>query len=96
MCSEVVNFLDPQKDGIYVDATFGQGGYSRKILLKSDCRLIGIDRDKESEQFALSVKKTFNNRFFYILTTHPVRYPKNWDGISLAIIMFYDVIHLLF
>ena len=65
MCSEVINFLNPQKGGIYVDATFGQGGYSRNILLKSDCKIIGIDRDKESEQFALSIKKAFNNRFFY-------------------------------
>ena len=65
MCSEVINFLNPQKNGIYVDATFGQGGYSKGILHKSECRLIGIDRDKESEQFALPFKKTFNDRFFY-------------------------------
>jgi len=65
MCSEVVNFLDPHKDGIYVDATFGQGGYSTSILNKSDCKLIGIDRDKRSEEFALTLKETFSNRFSY-------------------------------
>ena len=65
MCSEVIDFLDPQKNGIYVDATFGQGGYSKNILNKSDCKLIGIDRDSYSEQFALNLKKVFKERFLY-------------------------------
>jgi 16S rRNA (cytosine1402-N4)-methyltransferase len=40
-----VEFLAPRSGGIYVDATFGAGGYSRAILAAANCRVIGIDRD---------------------------------------------------
>ena len=38
--------LAPRDGGIYVDATFGAGGYSRAILDAADTRVIGIDRDR--------------------------------------------------
>jgi 16S rRNA (cytosine1402-N4)-methyltransferase len=40
-----VRFLNVRDGGIYVDATFGGGGYSREILSAAKCRVIGIDRD---------------------------------------------------
>ncbi|MGY3691965.1 16S rRNA (cytosine1402-N4)-methyltransferase [Bradyrhizobium sp. USDA 3240] len=43
---EAVAYLDPRAGGIYVDATFGAGGYSRMILDVADTRVIGIDRDR--------------------------------------------------
>ncbi len=43
---EVVAYLAPRAGGIYVDATFGAGGYSRMILDIADTRVIGIDRDR--------------------------------------------------
>jgi len=43
---EVVAWLNPREGGIYVDATFGAGGYSRAILEVNDTRVIGIDRDR--------------------------------------------------
>jgi 16S rRNA (cytosine1402-N4)-methyltransferase len=44
--AEAVAMLDPRDGGIYVDATFGAGGYSRAILDAADTRVIGIDRDR--------------------------------------------------
>jgi 16S rRNA (cytosine1402-N4)-methyltransferase len=38
--------LSPRDGGIYVDATFGAGGYSQAILDAADTRVIGIDRDR--------------------------------------------------
>jgi 16S rRNA (cytosine1402-N4)-methyltransferase len=38
--------LEPRDGGIYVDATFGAGGYSQAILDAADTRVIGIDRDR--------------------------------------------------
>ncbi len=36
----------PRAGGIYVDATFGAGGYSRMLLEVAGTRVIGIDRDR--------------------------------------------------
>src|ERR1700733_7745004 len=44
--AEAVAMLEPRDGGIYVDATFGAGGYSRAILDVADTRVIGIDRDR--------------------------------------------------
>jgi 16S rRNA (cytosine1402-N4)-methyltransferase len=44
--AEAVGMLSPRNGGIYVDATFGAGGYSRAILDAADTRVIGIDRDR--------------------------------------------------
>src|SRR6185437_7796519 len=43
---EAVDLLSPRDGGIYVDATFGAGGYSRMILDVAGTRVIGIDRDR--------------------------------------------------
>ncbi|MCA6122249.1 16S rRNA (cytosine(1402)-N(4))-methyltransferase RsmH [Bradyrhizobium sp. WSM 1704] len=43
---EAVDYLAPRAGGIYVDATFGAGGYSRAILDVAGTRVIGIDRDR--------------------------------------------------
>ena len=43
---EAVELLSPRDGGIYVDATFGAGGYSRMILAVPGTTVIGIDRDR--------------------------------------------------
>lgn len=43
---EALEFLAPHDGGLYVDATFGAGGYSRAILNVPGTRVIGIDRDR--------------------------------------------------
>ena len=43
---EAVDYLAPRAGGLYVDATFGGGGYSRAILDVQGTRVIGIDRDR--------------------------------------------------
>jgi 16S rRNA (cytosine1402-N4)-methyltransferase len=43
---QAVEMLRPRDGGIYVDATFGAGGYSRAILGAANTRVIGIDRDR--------------------------------------------------
>jgi 16S rRNA (cytosine1402-N4)-methyltransferase len=41
-----VDFLKVCDGGVYIDGTFGAGGYSRAILAAADCKVIGIDRDQ--------------------------------------------------
>ena len=42
----VVEFLQPRDGGVYIDGTFGAGGYTRAILAAAHSRVIGIDRDQ--------------------------------------------------
>jgi 16S rRNA (cytosine1402-N4)-methyltransferase len=46
LCREAIAMLAPHAGGIYVDATYGAGGYSRAILEVDGTRVIGIDRDR--------------------------------------------------
>jgi 16S rRNA (cytosine1402-N4)-methyltransferase len=43
---EAIGQLAPRAGGIYVDATFGAGGYSRRLLDLAGTRIIAIDRDR--------------------------------------------------
>lgn len=45
LAAEVLHFLNVREGGVYVDGTFGAGGYTRAILDAADCRVIAIDRD---------------------------------------------------
>jgi len=45
---QAIGMLQPRAGGIYVDATFGAGGYSRTILDTTGARVIGIDRDRSA------------------------------------------------
>lgn len=44
----VLNALAPRDDGIYVDGTFGAGGYSEAILMAANCVVWAIDRDPDA------------------------------------------------
>jgi 16S rRNA (cytosine1402-N4)-methyltransferase len=43
-----IDLLNVRDGGIYVDGTFGAGGYSRAILAAADAQVIGIDRDRSA------------------------------------------------
>ena len=45
LLEQVIDALEIKKDGLYVDATFGEGGYSHAILDKEG-KVLGIDLDK--------------------------------------------------
>ncbi len=42
---QAVELLKICEGGVYIDGTFGAGGFSRAILAAADCNVIGIDRD---------------------------------------------------
>jgi 16S rRNA (cytosine1402-N4)-methyltransferase len=43
-----MEYLNVRDGGVYIDATFGAGGYSRAILAVGNARVIGIDRDRDA------------------------------------------------
>ncbi len=65
MVDEVVSFLKPKQERIYLDCTFGQGGYSRKILESTECKVFAIDRDSDSNKFARDLSQKFKTRFTF-------------------------------
>lgn len=48
LLEEAITALAPREGGVYVDATFGGGGYSHALLSAARCRVIAIDRDPEA------------------------------------------------
>lgn len=50
LLKESIELLAVQRDGLYVDATFGGGGHSRAILeqLGPKGRLLGFDQDEDA------------------------------------------------
>jgi 16S rRNA (cytosine1402-N4)-methyltransferase len=45
---EAVTALVPAPGAVFLDATFGGGGYSRALLAAADCRVLGLDRDPDA------------------------------------------------
>ena len=48
LLKEIISVISPQHGGTFIDCTFGQGGYSKKILDFKNTKVIAIDRDIES------------------------------------------------
>ena len=48
MLEEVMAALAPRDGAIYVDATFGGGGYSQALLARAECKVYAIDRDPDA------------------------------------------------
>lgn len=67
MLAEMLDWLSPRDDGVYIDGTFGAGGYSRAILRAADCRVFAIDRDPSTRAFAEKLEREFPGRFVWIL-----------------------------
>lgn len=63
MLKEVLAYLYPQNGKTYVDATFGNGGYSEAILQAADCNVIAIDRDPTVVSRAEELKQKYGSRF---------------------------------
>ena len=62
MLAEVLDALQPQDGGLYVDGTFGAGGYARAILSAADCRVLGIDRDPSAIAAGQALVAQLNGR----------------------------------
>lgn len=66
MLKEVLHYLAPQDGKTYVDATFGEGGYSEAILEQGQTHVFGVDRDPQAHVSAQFLKKKFPDRFEFL------------------------------
>lgn len=59
---EVVAALQPCDGGVYIDGTFGAGGYTRAILEAADCTVLAVDRDPDAIVNAAPMVAEFDGR----------------------------------
>ena len=62
MLREVLAVLDPRDGGIYVDGTFGAGGYSRALLEAADCTVWAVDRDPDALAAGVELAQHYRGR----------------------------------
>ena len=62
MLEPVLEYLDPQEGGVYVDGTFGAGGYTRGILNSNICNVFAIDRDPNVKHMPDDLSQAYEGR----------------------------------
>ena len=65
LLNEIISIITPQYGGTFIDCTFGQGGYTKKILNFENTKVIALDRDLESIKKAEEIQNKFDSRFFF-------------------------------
>ena len=55
MMEEVIKICSPSEGGVYVDCTFGGGGYSKQLRKFSKTKVIALDRDR----FVINISKEY-------------------------------------
>ncbi len=58
----VMEQLGVRDGGVYIDATFGAGGYSRAILEAGDSTVIALDRDRDAIASGMAMVEDFSGR----------------------------------
>src|SRR5512139_45196 len=61
-----VDFLKIRDGGVYIDATFGAGGYTRAMLAAADCKVIGIDRDPNAIALGVALVASAGDRLVLV------------------------------
>lgn len=67
MLQEVLEILNPKAGEIFVDGTFGAGGYSRGLLKAAPCQVYALDRDPSVRAQAHGMAQEFGERFQFLL-----------------------------
>tara|TARA_B100001063_G_scaffold239868_1_gene264038 strand:+ start:500 stop:1492 length:993 start_codon:yes stop_codon:yes gene_type:complete len=65
LLKEIISVITPQHGGTFIDCTFGQGGYTKEILKYKNTKVIGLDRDINSEVVGKKIQENFPNRFLF-------------------------------
>lgn len=65
LLDEVLRQLEPREGGLYIDGTFGAGGYARAVLGIHGTRVLGIDRDPTARDAADLLKRAYPKRFAF-------------------------------
>jgi len=79
MLDEVLDSLNLQSNGSYLDCTFGRGGYSKGVLeALGTTKIIALDRDATAREAASEFKAQYADRFYF----HPVCFDQMAEVLS--------------
>ncbi|KAJ2856173.1 hypothetical protein J3B02_001755 [Coemansia erecta] len=62
LLNEVIAHLSPGPGRVYLDGTFGEGGYTKRILDEADCSVVAIDQDPLAIEKAQQLAKLYPGR----------------------------------
>ena len=62
MINEVIKYLEPKDGEVYVDCTFGRGGYTKRMLDSANVDVFSIDCDPDAKDFAKTFQKDLSNK----------------------------------
>ena len=65
LLNEIISIISPQHGGTFIDCTFGQGGYTKKILSYKNTKVIALDRDNNTKKIADKISSKYQNRFLF-------------------------------
>ena len=65
LLNEIISIISPQHGGTFIDCTFGQGGYTKKILSYKNTKVIALDRDNDTKKIADEILSKYQNRFLF-------------------------------
>ncbi|MCE8163616.1 MAG: 16S rRNA (cytosine(1402)-N(4))-methyltransferase RsmH [Candidatus Moeniiplasma glomeromycotorum] len=84
MISEVLEHLNPQANGLYVDGTFGAGGHSRVILerLKTG-KLIAFEWDRKAVEL-VNQDKFFSLPQFTLINDNFINFEKHLQALNIS------------
>ncbi len=67
LAEDVVSFLSPRGEGLYLDGTVGGGGHARLILEACpECTILAVDRDPEALEHARATLADFAGRVRFL------------------------------
>ena len=65
LLNELISIITPQHGGTFIDCTFGQGGYTKKILSFENTQVIALDRDLQTKKNADKILRDYQGRFLF-------------------------------
>ena len=66
LLAETIAALAPRDDALYLDGTFGAGGYAEALLNSAQCRVVALDRDPQAVREGDAMTRRYAGRLTVI------------------------------
>lgn len=66
LLNEVISYLSPKEGDVFVDATFGNGGYTKALLSTPNTKVIAFDKDPDAIRRGQELSAVYNDRLFLV------------------------------